>query len=118
VHAHAIFQVLEKYAASDFMASIMCTLADIQEKSGNLEQALNSLFEARSILVGVYSDMDKRTSKVRRNISLLLLKIGKHQEALDEMKHVEEVEQTLFGERSVNYAKTLKVIGTLLIVVG
>ena len=60
------------------MASIMCTLADMYEKSGNLEQALNSLYEARAILIGVYSDMDKRTSKVRRNISLLLLKIGKH----------------------------------------
>lgn len=33
--------------------------------------------------------MDKRTCKIKRNISLLLLKQGRHQEALEEMKQVE-----------------------------
>mmetsp|Transcript_36183 Transcript_36183/g.47535 ORF Transcript_36183/g.47535 Transcript_36183/m.47535 type:complete len:116 (+) Transcript_36183:147-494(+) len=37
-------------------------------------------------------------------------------EALQEMKEVEELENTLHGDRSVNIAKTFKVIGTLFMI--
>jgi hypothetical protein len=38
---------------------------------------------------------------VKRNISLLYLKSNKYDEALEELKEVEELEKTLYGETSV-----------------
>jgi len=38
---------------------------------------------------------------VKRNISLLYLKANKYEEALEELKEVEELEKTLYGENSV-----------------
>ena len=60
--------------------------------------------------------VDKRTCKVKRNISLLYLKSNKYDEALDQLKEVEELEKTLYGEGSINLGKTYKVIGTLYII--
>lgn len=77
------------------------------------EDALESLSQAKAILEDNYGVVDKRTTRVKRNISLIRLKLGMIPEALQEMKEVEELEQTLHGERSVNIAKTYKVIGTL-----
>jgi len=44
------------------------------------------------------------------------LKSNKYDEALAELKEVEELEMTLYGDRSGNLAKTYKVIGTLYII--
>ena len=63
-----------------------------------------------------YSVVDKRTCKVKRNIALLYLKNNKYDEALEELKEVEELEKTLYGENSVQLGKTFKVIGTLYII--
>lgn len=60
--------------------------------------------------------VDKRTCKVKRNIALLFLKSNRYDEALDELKEVEELERTLYGEASVQLGKTFKVIGTLYII--
>jgi tetratricopeptide (TPR) repeat protein len=87
--AHEIFSSIEKYFGSDFMANILVTMAEMQEKNDQLEDALASLIQAREIMIQNYSEHDKRTCKVKRNISLLLLKQGKHQLALDEMRQVE-----------------------------
>lgn len=48
-----------------------------------------SLKQAKQILEDNYSAVDKRTCKVKRNISLLFLKLNKYAEALDELKQVE-----------------------------
>jgi tetratricopeptide (TPR) repeat protein len=53
---------------------------------------------------------------VKRNISLLLLKGNKYEEALDELIEVEELEKTLYGDTSLQLGKTYKVIGTLYII--
>jgi hypothetical protein len=45
--------------------------------------------------------VDKRTCKVKRNIALLFLKSNKYDEALEELKEVEELEKTLYGDNSV-----------------
>jgi hypothetical protein len=50
---------------------------------------LISLKQAKQILEDNYSAVDKRTCKVKRNISLLFLKLNKYAEALDELKQVE-----------------------------
>lgn len=39
-------------------------------------------------------------------------------EALRELKEVEQIERVIYGDSSVSLAKTLKVIGTLLIISG
>lgn len=85
----------------------------MQEKAVKFEDALESLAQAKAILEDNYGVVDKRTTRVKRNISLIRLKLGMIPEALQEMKEVEELEQTLHGDRSVNIAKTYKVIGTL-----
>ena len=60
--------------------------------------------------------VDKKTCKVKRNISLLYLKNNQYAEALDELREVEELEKTLYGENSMQLGKTYKVIGTLYII--
>lgn len=85
----------------------------MEEKAAKFEDALESLIQAKQILEDNYGLVDKRTTRVKRNISLIRLKLGMIPEALQEMKEVEELETTLHGDRSLNIAKTYKVIGTL-----
>lgn len=92
------------------------TLADYQEKAGALEAAIMSLSEAKNVLEENYSLVDKRTCKVKRNIALLYLKLNRFEEALNELREVEELELTLYGDRSIQLAKTLKKIGILFII--
>jgi hypothetical protein len=77
---------------------------------------LNCLKQAKQILEDNYGQIDKRTCKVKRNISLLYLKSNSFENALEELKQVEELELQLYGDRSSNLAKTYKVIGTLYII--
>ena len=53
------------------------------------EDALESLIQAKAILEDNYGVVDKRTTRVKRNISLIRLKLGMIPEALQEMKEVE-----------------------------
>jgi tetratricopeptide (TPR) repeat protein len=76
-------------------------LSEWLEKSDNIEEALQNLKTAEQIYEYNYSVVDKRTCKVKRNISLLYLKSNKYDEALEELKEVEELEKTLYGENSV-----------------
>lgn len=48
----------------------------------------------------------------------MLLRGNKVQDSLRELREVEELEKLVFGELSINVAKTLKVIGTLLSISG
>lgn len=84
-----VFSNLEKFANTEFLAAISITLAELQEKSEQNEDALESLKQAKQILEDNYSALDKRTCKVKRNISLLFLKLNKYEEALEELKQVE-----------------------------
>lgn len=83
------FSQLEKYSNTEFMAHIAITLSEMQEKAGRFEDALESLMQAKSILEDNYGLVDKRTTRVKRNISLIRLKLGMIPEALQEMKEVE-----------------------------
>jgi len=91
-------------------------LAEYQETGEQYDQALNCLQQAKQILEDNYGQVDKRTCKVKRNISLLYLKSNRFEDALEELKLVQELEMQLYGERSSNLAKTHKVIGTLYII--
>ena len=68
------FTQLEKYADSDYLAQIIMTLSELQEKAGRTEEALNSLRQVEKIYKNNYSEMHSKTCKVKRNISLLCLK--------------------------------------------
>ena len=59
------------------------------EKAENIEEALQALKQAEQIYEYNYSVVDKRTCKVKRNISLLYLKSNRYEEALEELKEVE-----------------------------
>ena len=78
------------------------------------QEALASL----RIVEGIYanchgSDVSNKTCKVKRNISLLCLKLDENEAALDELKQVEDLERALYGENSTQIGKTYKVIGTI-----
>ena len=86
------FAQLEKYSNTEFLAHIAISLSEMQEKALKFEDALDSLAQAKSILEDNYGMVDKRTTRVKRNISLIRLKLGMIPEALQEMKEVEELE--------------------------
>ena len=64
------------------MAHIAITLSEMQEKGNKFEEALESLIQAKAILEDNYGVVDKRTTRVKRNISLIRLKLGMIPEAL------------------------------------
>jgi len=49
-------------------------MAEMQEQAEDFSEALGSLLQAKLILEANYGEVDKRTCKVKRNISLLFLK--------------------------------------------
>ena len=77
-----IFGEIQKYANTEFLSHIAITLGEIQEKAEQYDEALASLQTAKVILEDNYTLVDKRTCKVKRNISLLYLKSNKYNEAL------------------------------------
>ena len=83
------FSELEKYSNTEFLAHIAIALSEMEEKAGKFEDALESLSQAKAILEENYGQVDKRTSRVKRNISLLRIKLGMIDEALQEMQEVE-----------------------------
>ena len=84
-----IFGDIPKFANTEFLSDIAIKLGEIQDKAEQYDEALESLGQAKVILEDNYSLVDKRTCKVKRNISLLYLKSNKYQEALAELKEVE-----------------------------
>ena len=83
------FSQLEKYSNTEFLSTIAITLSEMQEKAAKFEDALGSLLQAKQILEDNYGLVDKRTARVKRNISLIRIKLGLIDEALQEMKEVE-----------------------------
>ena len=77
-------------------------------------EALNSLREVERIFEHNHGDeISAKICKVKRNISLLCLKLDENAAALDELKQVEDLERALYGENSTQLGKTYKVIGTI-----
>lgn len=107
------FLGLEKYADTDYLAQILMNLSEFQDKANMIEDALSSLRMVEKIYNNNYTDIHAKTCKVKRNISLLYLKSDQNDQALKELRQVEELERTLFGESSTQLGKTYKVIGTI-----
>ena len=76
------FSQLEKFSNTEFLAHIAITLSEMQEKAAKFDDALESLIQAKMILEENYGVVDKRTTRVKRNISLIRLKLGMIPEAL------------------------------------
>ena len=74
----------------------------MQEKAVKFEDALESLTQAKGILEDNYGVVDKRTTRVKRNISLIRLKLGMIPEALQEMKEVEVSLNSVYGSAAVS----------------
>jgi len=89
------------------------SLSELQDKAGQVEDALNSLRLVEKIYKNNYSEVHAKTCKVKRNISLLCLKSDQNDAALEELRQVEELKRTLYGEMSTQLGKTYKVIGTI-----
>ena len=89
------------------------TLSEYQDKASFLDDALNSLRIVERIYKNNYTDVHSKTCKVKRNIALLCLKSDKNDAALEELRQVEDLERTLYGETSTQLGKTYKVIGTI-----
>ena len=49
---------------------------------------------------------------------MLLLKGGEYEQALEECLELDELYKSLYGENSLQYAKNLKVIGTILLILN
>ena len=107
------FSNLEKYADSDYLAQLVMTLSEFQDKVGQTDDALNSLRIVEKIYKNNYTEVHAKTCKVKRNISLLCLKSDLNDDALHELRQVEDLERTLYGENSTQLGKTYKVIGTI-----
>ena len=73
-----MFSGLEKYANSDFLTNILINLSEMQDRNEDYQDALHSLMQAKQILSDNYSEVDKGTCKVKRNISLLYVKINQY----------------------------------------
>ncbi len=82
------------------MAEVAVTLSEWLEKAERVEESLAVLKQAEQIYEYAYSVVDRRTCKVKRNVALLQLKANRYEEALEELREVEELERTLYGEAS------------------
>ena len=63
-----------------------------------------------------YGLVDERTCKIMRTIALVYLRADRFEEALNELKLVLDLERLIFGEASAQLAKTLKIVGSLMII--
>ena len=79
---------MEKYSNTEFLAQILITLSELHEKALNLDEAITCLIQAKQIYEDNYTIVDKRTCKVKRNISLLYLRVDRFDEALKELTEV------------------------------
>ena len=112
--AFETFASMEKYEETDYLAEIATTLSELQDKAKMFHEALDSLRAVERILEHNHAgEISAKICKVKRNISLLFLKLDDNMQALDKLKQVEELERSLYGENSTQLGKTYKVIGTI-----
>ncbi|OMJ78716.1 hypothetical protein SteCoe_21393 [Stentor coeruleus] len=101
------------------------TVAESAEKLGawlqeaqNFPEALDALRNAEKVYEYNHGQINKKTAKVKRHICMLLLKAGEYEEALQECLELEEIDKSLHGKSTQQYAKNLKVIGTILMILN
>ena len=99
-----------EYVAEQYMA-----LSNYQEKAQNYDEMIDSLNRVQNIYQELYGPIDKKVIKVKRQISVVLLKQEKHEQALEELLETEGVEIKYYGENSLQAARTQKIIGTIFI---
>lgn len=114
--AQRIYESLEKYQGTDFIAGIATQLSTWQEQTGQISEALVNLQKALEIYERSYGMHDVRTCKIKRNIALVYIRGSNFEDALRELKEVEELERELYGDTSAQLAKTQKIIGILMII--
>ena len=88
------------------------------EEQNLIDEAIQKLEKALDIYQNLYGTDDHRACRVKRRIALIFLRCNQFTEALKQLREVEYIERTVYGDSSVSLAKTLKVIGTLLIIQG
>mmetsp|Transcript_17936 Transcript_17936/g.15843 ORF Transcript_17936/g.15843 Transcript_17936/m.15843 type:complete len:312 (-) Transcript_17936:28-963(-) len=115
LHAINNFRAKEDEYNQESTAKMMVTLSEWYSKVDNLEDAIQWLKETEKLYEYIYGSVDKKTTKIKRDIALLLLKDSKYDDALNEILLVEEQERSLYGETSLQLGKTYKLIGTLYI---
>ena len=103
------------YDKQEQIAEFYQTLSEYQEKQNDKEGFLKSLYQVRDIYIQIHGPCDKKVIKIKRQISINLLKNEEHQKAITELKETEEMEIGVYGEYSVQVAKTHKIIGTIMI---
>ncbi|CAI2369805.1 unnamed protein product [Moneuplotes crassus] len=115
LHAVNNFRNREEDYNQESTAKMMITLSEWYSKVEKHEDAITWLRETEKLYEYIYGGLDKKTTKIKRDIALLLLKDGKYDDALEEVLQVEEKERQLYGETSLQLGKTYKLIGTLYI---
>jgi len=116
VRAFEFFAETSKYAMSDVLAELASSLSLWLEENNQVSEALEKLQQALDIYQTNYGVEDHRACRVKRRIALIYLRCNEFQDALKELREVECIERVVYGDNSVSLAKTLKVIGTLLII--
>lgn len=81
-------------------------------------QAIDAFREAEKIYIQNNGMISKVASKLKRKICGVLVKIEEYEEAVKECKELEEIDKSLYGEYSSQYAKDLKVIGTVSMIIS
>ncbi len=71
------------------IADLYSTLSHYQEKNEDFEGNLESLHKIKDIYSEIYGLTDKKTIKIKRMISLALLRNNKNEEALSELLETE-----------------------------
>ena len=80
---------------------------------GQFNDSVNYFKIAEEIYSLLYSKVHPKTCKVKRNIALLYIKLHEHEKALQELFEIETLERAIHGDSSVHLGKTLKIIGTI-----
>lgn len=83
------------------------------KEGGKTKEALEVLKLTEEALEGLYGNVNKRTAKLKRMKSMLMIKAEDYEAALSECQELAQIDKSLYGPSSLNYAKDLKVIGTI-----
>jgi hypothetical protein len=70
------------YDKPEYVAELYSNLANYQEKVSNSEEQIIALNRVRTIYSDIYGANDKKVIKIKRQISIILLKNQNHQDAL------------------------------------
>ncbi|OMJ80011.1 hypothetical protein SteCoe_19834 [Stentor coeruleus] len=110
--------MMELDIQTDAVAETAEKLGSWLQENQNYPEALDALRNAEKVYEYNHGQINKKTAKVKRHICMLLLKAGEYEEALQECLELEEIDRSLHGKATQQYAKNLKVIGTILMILN